>query len=107
MDPTTLRNLQIFMIIGLFILGSITFMIGVAILVTGAWRRDLRSLTYQTTQLAQKGLTEEISGLVGNTSNLLNTLNDMVRTATGIGVFLTVSGGLLMLITCWFFLQEL
>ena len=104
MDLITLQDLQIMMLIGTFLLGCVTFMIGVAILINGAWGKDIRTATTHTTRLVQKGLAEEISGLVGNASTLLSTLNDMSRTSAGIGVFLTVFGGLLMGVTCWFVL---
>jgi hypothetical protein len=65
----------------------------------------LKSLATQTAQIAQKGLAEEISGLVGNASSLLITINEMMRTTTGIGVFLTVIGLSLMAVTYWLVLQ--
>jgi thiosulfate reductase cytochrome b subunit len=102
MDIIPTDNLQLIMLIFMFVLGSLTFIIGVAILVTGAWRRDIRSITSQTARLAQKGIAEEVSGLIGNAAALLDTLNGMVKTATGIGVLLIVSGGLLMSVSCWF-----
>lgn len=104
MGPNNFNDLQTFMLIGMFLLGGITFVVGVILLVSGAWRKDIRAITAQTTRLAQKGLTEELSGLVGNASTLLNTLNDMIRTATGIGVFLTLAGALLMGVACWLIL---
>lgn len=100
-----IEDLQIIMIIGVFILGGLTFVTGVGILASGAWGRDLRAITTQTTRLAQKGIAEDISGLVGNASTLLNTINEMIRTSTGIGVFLTIAGAILMGITIWFVLQ--
>jgi len=102
MNITTTEDLQMLMLIFMFALGALTFIIGVAILVNGAWRRDLRTITSQTARLAQKGIAEEVSGLVGNAATLLDTLNGMVRTATGIGVLLIVSGGILMSVSCYY-----
>jgi hypothetical protein len=97
-------NLQLIMLIFMFILGSLTFIIGVAILVTGAWRRDLRSITSQTARLAQKGIAEEVSGLIGNAAALLDTLNGMVKTAQGRCVADCIRRSL-MSISCWFILN--
>lgn len=105
MEIFTMQELQILMLVGMFLLGGLSFITGVAILVSGAWGRELRTITSQTTRLAQKGIADDISGLVGNASSLLNSLNEMIRTATGIGVFLTISGALLMALTVWFVLQ--
>ncbi len=99
MENLNAQNLQTFMLIGIFLLGSITFLLGLAILMYGAWGKDLRTIADQTTTLAQKGIAEEISGLVGNASTLMSTLNDLVRTSNGIGFYLTIIGGLLMLLS--------
>src|SRR4030042_1366476 len=99
MENINASDLQLFMIIGTFLLGSITFLLGLAILMYGAWGKDLKTIADQTTRLAQKGIAEEISGLVGNASTLMNTLNDVMRTSNGIGFYLTIIGALLMLIS--------
>lgn len=94
-------EVQLAMGIGLFVIGVFTFWIGVIILVARTTGRDVRTIASQTTRLAQKGLAEEIAGLVGNASTLLTALNDLVRTAAGIGIFLTVTGLLLMASSIW------
>ncbi len=99
MENLNANELQLFMLIGIFLLGSITFLLGLAILMYGAWGKDLRTIADQTTRLAQKGIAEEISGLVGNASTLMNTLNDVMRTSNGIGFYLTVIGALLMFLS--------
>jgi hypothetical protein len=98
-------EIQLSMGIGLFVIGVFTFWIGVIILVSRTTGRDVRTIASQTTRLAQKGLAEEIAGLVGNASTLLNALNDLVRTAAGIGIFLTIIGLLLMGTSIWLVLQ--
>lgn len=98
-------EVQLSMGIGLFVIGVFTFWIGVIILVSRTTGKDVKTIASQTTRLAQKGLAEEIAGLVGNASTLLNALNDMVRTAAGIGIFLTIIGLLLMGTSIWLVLQ--
>ena len=105
MNPINLSDIQLIMAGGMFIMGIGTFSTGVLILVAGSWWRDLRTLTAQTSRIAQKGLAEEISGLVGNASALLNSINELVHTTTGIGVFLTITGMILMSITFWMVLS--
>jgi hypothetical protein len=89
------------MAVGLFFIGVITFWIGVYLLVFKALGQDMRALAAQTTRLVQKGLAEDIAGLVGNASILLNAVNDMTRTTTGIGLFLTLIGLVLMGSAVW------
>jgi hypothetical protein len=69
---------------------------GIFVLVARAMGRDMRTLSAQTQKLAQKGLAEEIPGLVGNASTLMQAMHDLVRTAAGIGIFLNFVGAGLM-----------
>jgi len=96
MYPFSLNDVLLTMSASLFLLGMVTFIAGVFILVTRAASPDVRAITQHAAQLAQKGLTDDIAGLVGNASVLLKTMAEMVRTATGIGMFLTLTGTLLM-----------
>lgn len=108
MDFLTIPIIEKIMLIITYLLGFITIILGIAILVHGVWGRDLRTLASQTTRLAQKGLAEEVSGLVGNASALLTTINEMVRTSTGIGLYLTLVGiiliGIAFYVTITFFI---
>lgn len=89
----------------LFILGIMTFVGGVAVLIYRVTGRHLRALATQTTQLAQKGVTDDIAGLVGNASSLLDSLNQLLKTTAGVGVFLCILGLLLVGSACWLAIQ--
>jgi hypothetical protein len=58
--------------------------------------KELRTIADQTAKLAQKGITEEISGLVGNARTLIEALNSMVKTTAGIGILLLMLGIILL-----------
>jgi hypothetical protein len=77
-------------------LGILLLLVGVIILVSRVLGGDVKQIAEQTARLAQKGIAEEIAGLVGNASTLVESLNQLVRTAAGVGVFLIVIGLLLM-----------
>jgi len=98
-------QLILIMAVILFGLGILTSITGVIILATRAAGRDIRTLANQTTQLAQKGLAEDVAGLVGNASALLEAMNKLVRTTAGVGVFLTLFGLVLMALATWLTLQ--
>ncbi len=97
----TNENLIPLMVVSIFMLGGLTFMLGVFVLVSKAMGREVRTLAAQTSQLAQKGISDDVSGLVGNATALMNALQQLVRTATGIGAFLIVTGAALMATTLW------
>ena len=98
-------DLKLLMVIGLFLLGAITLLIGILLLVTRSAGKEVRALTTQTAKLAKKGIAEDVAGLVGNASNLLSATNDLVRTSAGIGVFLAILGFLLMTAATWLVLK--
>lgn len=101
---TPFLMLQI-MVMAFFVIGVITFVAGVIILVFRASNRDIQTLAAQTTRMAQKGLAEDIAGLVGNATNLLDALNQLMRTTRGIGIFMAILGVLIMAGACWFVFQ--
>ncbi len=74
----------------LFFSGLINLVVGVVILSSQAIGQNVKTIAAQLTKLAQKGISEDISGLVGNASSLLNAMNQLVRSTAGIGIFLIV-----------------
>jgi hypothetical protein len=89
----------------IFSLGVLTFIIGIFILASKAMSRDIRTLSAQTSELAKKGIAEDISGLVGNASALMSALEQLVKTATGIGVFMVLLGIILIGSSLFIFLN--
>lgn len=80
----------------LFVIGFLTFLAGVAILVVKVMGSDVSTIARQTAKLGQKGIAEDVAGLVGNASALLDAVNNLVRTAAGIGIFLILVSFVLM-----------
>ena len=105
MDPTFAFELLLIMAFSLFVLGMLTTITGILILTTRVTSKDLRTIANQTSRLAQKGLAEEVAGLVGNASSLLDAMNQLVRTTAGVGVFLTLLGLCLMSAAGWIALK--
>lgn len=101
MQTIPIEQLRIVMVVLLFISGLMAFFPGIFILLTRSASREVRALTTQTTLLAQKGLSEEVAGLVGNASSLVSAISDLIKTNAGIGVFLTTIGVSLMGLACY------
>lgn len=81
----------------LTLLGVISIGAGIILLISRASGRAVQTLATQAARLAQKGLAEEISGLVGNASALVQALNELIRTTTGIGLFLVIMGFVMLI----------
>ncbi|NLG71061.1 MAG: hypothetical protein GX495_03310 [Chloroflexi bacterium] len=105
MAELTPYNLLTLMALTLFLLGIATFVAGVIILAVSSRNNEVRILAEQTTRLAQKGIAEDVAGLVGNATKLLEALNQLVRTTTGIGIFLSITGILMVAAACWLALR--
>ena len=92
MSALNKADLLLAMLAALFILGTLSIVIGMIVLVSRTFGRDMRTITHQTSKLVSKGLTNEIAGLVGNASVLMNATSEMVKTTSGIGVVLIAIG---------------
>jgi uncharacterized membrane protein len=83
---------------GLFLIGLITFATGVAVLIIRSIGQDTRLISKSIAQITQKGIADDVSGLVGNASALMTATTNLIQTTKGIGVFLVVSGSVFMLL---------
>ena len=83
---------------GLFLIGLITFATGVAILIIRSIGQDTRSISKSIAQITQKGIADDVSGLIGNASSLMTATTNLIQTTKGIGVFLVVSGSIFMML---------
>jgi hypothetical protein len=91
-----LHDLLFWIAVVTFTTGFITLLAGIIILVVRVSSKAKNSLSTQTAQLAEKSIADDLSGLIGNASTLLDSMNQLVRTTTGIGVFLCCLGLVMM-----------
>lgn len=70
--------------------GMIMLAVGVFIMVKKLMGKELQNIAEQTTKLAQKGIADDISGLVGNAGSLIESLNNLTKTTAGIGVLIVL-----------------
>ncbi len=100
----TIEILKI-IVVALFALGAISLASGIFILFKKVMGDEMKVIATQTAKLAQKGLAEEVAGLVGNASALLGALKALIKTTTGVGVFLTLIGFILMVVSYYLAMQ--
>ena len=91
MFPVEIEKLMTIMAVALFVMAAASLGAGVYILLRKVMGEEIKLLAQETTKLAQKGLAEDVAGLVGNASGFLDALNQLVRTASGIGIFLVIT----------------
>ena len=105
MFPLTVNDLLLTISSILFLMGIVGIGSGVVILVTKVMGGDIKLITAQASDLAKKGIAEAVTGLVGNASKLIDSLNDLVRTASGVGIFLVLIGFVLMMTAYYLLIQ--
>jgi len=84
--------------------GVICLIFSIIILARQAINKNIETIANQTTKLAEKGITDGVSGLVGNASLLINSLNELSRSNSGIGIFF-VFLSLVLLAAAYYFLK--
>ncbi len=102
----TALEFQFSLVTILFFMGLFVMVISIYILTRQAIGREVQTIAKQTAKLAEKGITENIAGLVGNASALINALHDLSKSKSGIGVFL-VFLGIALLATAYFISRDL
>jgi len=105
MFPITVNDIILTMAACLFLMGIVSVGIGLFILISKVFNGDLKIIANQTAKMAQKGISEDMSGLVGNASVLIDALNQMVKTASGVAIFLIIIGFLQIIAAYYLVLQ--
>ena len=96
MFSMTVNDFLLSMAIVLVVTGIIVLGIGVFTLIKKLMGKELQTIADQTSKLAQKGITDDVAGLVGNARTLIEALNQMVKTTAGVGIFLVIIGFILL-----------
>lgn len=96
MITMSVNDFLLTMAVVVLITGALTFISGIIIIIVRVLGGETKTIANQTTKLAQKGMTEDVAGLVGNASVLIDSLNGFVKTSAGLGMFLVMTGILLV-----------
>ncbi len=79
-------------------LGVISFIVGLFILAFKITTGDFSKISSQSAKLMGKGLTDDVSDLMGNASSLLESLTQMSKTRAGVGMFLVIVSFVLFIV---------
>lgn len=78
-------------------LGVISFIVGLFTLAFKITSGDYAKISNQSAKLMSKGLTDDVSYLMGNASSLLESLTQMSKTRAGVGMFLIIVAFVLLI----------
>lgn len=85
-------QMQLILIFALLGMGGLSLAGGLFVLIRKTFSKEVEIIANQMSKLAQKGIADDVSGLVGNASSLIDSLNQLTKTASGIGIFLVLIG---------------
>jgi len=92
MIPLSTIDMQMIIATTAFILGCMCVLLGIFVLVSRGYSKEIRALATHSARLGRKGMAEEVTGLVNSASELVAALNSLVKTASGAGLFLILVG---------------
>lgn len=98
----TVNDLILILSFVILAMGVITFIVGIFTLAFKINSEDFNEISSQTAKILNKGMSEDISGMIGNASSLLQSINEMARTKAGVGMFLLIVA--FILLGCAYFL---
>ena len=101
MIPLTLVDMQLLIAAVLFLLGCLSIILGAFILIARGYSREIKTIATHTVNLGNKGIAEEVTGLVTSASSLIDAVNQLVKTASGVGVVLILFGLAMIVAAYW------
>ena len=89
----TVADVQLAMATTLFVLGLLSALAGLYTIFAREYQQAMRGLSRQSTRIASEAIAEKgVSDAIQATANLVQAVNQLVRTATGVGTLLLVGG---------------
>jgi hypothetical protein len=88
----TQPDLQIGIILILLGSGLLCLLAGILILIGRSFTREMRTLADTSTELGKRALSHDMTTLAESVTELLSQINQLMKTAAGVGAFLIVIG---------------
>jgi hypothetical protein len=94
-------NLRMIMGLAFFPLGLTSIVGGLLILGIGPYRNEAKLLAQQSARIGQKGLTDDITLVTQSATALVDSVNNLIKTASGNAIVLIVVGALCEAASYW------
>jgi hypothetical protein len=101
LDYFTQPNLEMGIIITILVCGVLCLLAGILILISRGFTKEMRVLAGTSTELSKRALNHDMTALVTSASEILDLINQMMKTAAGVGAFLILIGVCLMSVAYW------
>jgi hypothetical protein len=105
MIPLTVNDMQILIAAVVFAFGCISVLLGVFILLRRGFSREMQTIAKHSALMGQKGVAKDVTGLVSSASDLVTSINSLVRTSSGVGIILITLGMVMIAGSYWIISQ--
>ena len=95
------ENMQLVIALLQLSFGVVFLVCGLRKLVAREYTPAARALATQSARIGQKGLRDNVSAISQTATQLLNAVNQLVRTSAGVGAFLVLVGLFFMIAAYW------
>ena len=97
-----LNNLELIMAATLFLIGVASTVSGLWIILSKEYHQAMRHLSNQAIKINGRAITQDaVAPIIDSASRLVEAINALIRTAAGIGAFLTVAGVIISTLAFW------
>lgn len=101
LDYFTQPNIQMGAILLILGAGMLCLLAGILVLVFRGFTKEMRVLAGTSTELSKRAISHDMTALVSSASEILSLINQMMKTAAGVGAFLILVGVAMMGVAYW------
>ncbi len=94
-------DLQVGIILVLLGSGLLCLLAGILILIGRSFSGEMKTLAATSTELSKRALSHDMTAVTTSITDLLDQINQLMKTAAGTGAFLILAGVLMMAAAYW------
>jgi len=95
-------EIQIIMSVSLFVMGVLSSLSGLWIILAKEYHQTMKELSTQSVRISGRAVTQDsVAPLIDSASRMVEAINALIRTAAGVGAFLTVVGVVICVVSFW------
>jgi len=95
-------EIQIVMSISMFVIGVLSSLSGLWIILAKEYHQTMKELSIQSIRINGRAITQDsVAPLIDSASGMVEAINQLIRTAAGVGAFLCVAGVMICIVAFW------
>jgi hypothetical protein len=96
------NQIQIVMSISMFVIGVLSSLSGLWIILAKEYHQTMKELATQSIRINGRAITQDsVAPLIDSASGMVEAINQLIRTAAGVGAFLCVTGVMICVVAFW------